>query len=124
MMAWWTDTSTTANIITVRPLRLRPRWLSRLRLRHRCGVASAADPSPSKLAFDGIKIGELVTVLRPECTRRRAVHFFRKLAIAVAVLAVAMPASASAETAPPAVQSGAVRGQSVADFYRSRNDYP
>jgi len=65
-----------------------------------------------------------VTVLRPECTGRRPVHFFRKLAIAVAALAVAMPASASAESAPPAVQTGVARGQSVADFYRSRNDYP
>ena len=65
-----------------------------------------------------------MTVLRSECTGRWPVHFFGKFAIAVAALAAAVPASASAETAPPAVQAAPVRGQGVSDFYRSRNDYP
>jgi len=65
-----------------------------------------------------------VTVWRSECTGRRPVHFFGKLGIAAVALAAAVPTPASAESAPAAVQSAPVRGQSVADFYRGRNDYP
>src|SRR5689334_17964950 len=127
MTAWWTDMSTTANIIMARPPVTpapRRRRLLRWRPRLRCGVASAADPGPSKLGFDGTKIGELVIVLRSECTGRRPVHFFGKFAIAAAALAAAAPTSASAEGAAAVAQSAPVRGQSVADFYRGRNDYP
>jgi murein L,D-transpeptidase YcbB/YkuD len=87
-------------------------------------VASAADPASSELRFDGTKIGELVTVLRSECTGRRPVHFFRKIAIAAAALAAAVPACASAQAAPAPAIAQPVRGQGVADFYRGRNDYP
>ncbi|HEX8839330.1 MAG TPA: L,D-transpeptidase family protein [Sphingomicrobium sp.] len=65
--------------------------------------------------------------LRHECTGRRPVHFFQKLAIAATALtAVAVPASASAATGVPAPTAVAARtgGQSVADFYRGRNNYP
>jgi murein L,D-transpeptidase YcbB/YkuD len=64
-----------------------------------------------------------VTVLRSECTGRWPVHFFRKIGIAAAVLTAAVPTCASASAAT-AAQSAPVRGQSVADFYRGRNDYP
>src|SRR3954451_24810374 len=126
MMAWWTDTSTTGNIIRDRPRRRRLRWLSRLRLRRQCGVANAADPGPSELGFDGTKIGELVIVLRSECTGRWPVHFFGRIAGVAAALAVAaMPTIALAEApSAAAVQRPAVGGQGIADFYRGRSDYP
>ncbi|MEA3081988.1 MAG: L,D-transpeptidase YcbB [Sphingomonadales bacterium] len=67
-----------------------------------------------------------MTVLRSECTGRWPVHFFEKIAIGVAALAVAVPTCANAEMAPApaAVQGQTVRGQGVADFYRGRSDYP
>jgi murein L,D-transpeptidase YcbB/YkuD len=55
------------------------------------------------------------------------VHFFRKVvSSAAALLLAALPACASAEAAaaPAAVRPATVGGQSVADFYRGRNDYP
>jgi len=64
-----------------------------------------------------------VTVLRSECTGRWPVHFFRKIGIAAVALTAAVPTCAAAEAAP-AVQAAPVRGQSVAEFYRGRNDYP
>jgi murein L,D-transpeptidase YcbB/YkuD len=67
-----------------------------------------------------------VTVVRSECTGRWPVHFFRKIAIAAAALSATVPAGVSAEAAaaPAVVQSQPARGQGVADFYRSRNEYP
>jgi murein L,D-transpeptidase YcbB/YkuD len=62
--------------------------------------------------------------LRSECTGQRPVHFFRKIAIAAAALVAAVPTCAFADVAPAAVQVAPVRSQSVADFYRARNDYP
>lgn len=62
--------------------------------------------------------------LRSECTGQRPVHFFRKFAIAAAALVAAVPTCAFADVAPAAVQAAPVRSQSVADFYRARNDYP
>src|SRR4051794_18183029 len=118
--------STTGNIIRERPPRPRRlRWLNLLR--RRCGVASAADPGPSKPGFDGTMIGELVTVLRSECTGRWPVHFFGKIAATVTALALAVAptyAFAGTAAAPVAVQSRPLGGQGVADFYRGRNDYP
>ena len=64
-----------------------------------------------------------MTVLRSECTGRWPVHFFRKIGIAAVALTAAVPTCAAAEAAP-AVQAAPVRGQSVAEFYRGRNDYP
>ena len=64
--------------------------------------------------------------LRHECTGRRPVHFFKKLAVAAAALALAaVPVSAAAATvSPQAVAQRVAGGQSVADFYRGRNNYP
>src|SRR3954452_15920029 len=119
--------STTGNITRVPLPRPRPQSLNRLRLRPRCGVASAADPAPPKLNFGGTMIGELVIGLRNKCTGRWPVHFFGKIAgAAAALIAAAAPACASAEAArvPATAQSRTFAGQSVADFYRGRNDYP
>ena len=65
-------------------------------------------------------------VSRSECTGRWPVHFFRKIGLAAAVLAAAVPASAFAQPQPvqAAAQSQSLRGQGVADFYRGRSDYP
>ena len=66
-------------------------------------------------------------VLRIECTGRRPVHFFGKIAASVAALALAAaPTAAVAERAakPAAAQTQPVGGQGVADFYRARNQYP
>jgi murein L,D-transpeptidase YcbB/YkuD len=63
-----------------------------------------------------------VNSLRDECTGRRPVHFFGKLTLglaAVALAAGAVPASA-ATPAPPVATSG----QGIADFYRARSGYP
>ncbi len=68
-----------------------------------------------------------MTGLRFKCTGRWPVHFFGKIALPVAALvAAAAPVCASAESAAPplAVQTPRVVGQSAADFYRGRNDYP
>jgi murein L,D-transpeptidase YcbB/YkuD len=65
--------------------------------------------------------------LRFECTGRWPVHFFGKMALAIAVfVAGAAPVCASAETdaASATVQIPRVAAQSVADFYRGRNDSP
>lgn len=64
--------------------------------------------------------------LRVWCTGRWPVHFFRKIAASLAVVsAAAAPVSASASTpAPAAAHSAPVAGQSVADFYRGRSNYP
>src|SRR5206468_11263538 len=131
MTAWWTDMSTTGNITRARlPATPGPRWRLRFRrrcrLRPQCGAASAADRDPSRRLFDGIQIGDRVNGLRFECTGGWPVHFFRKIAVAVAALAAAaVPVCASAETAaaPAAVQAPRLAGHSVADFYRGRNDY-
>src|SRR5689334_1893432 len=73
-------------------------------------------------------IGESVIRSRFECTGRRPVHFFGKMILAAgaAVLAGLEASPAYAESAPPAVSAAApaVHGQSVADFYRGRNNYP
>jgi L,D-transpeptidase YcbB len=72
-------------------------------------------------------IGERVISLRNGCTGRRPVHFFQKLAIAAATLAlVAAPAAAAADSKPtaPLAQQASTGGQGVADFYRGRNNYP
>jgi murein L,D-transpeptidase YcbB/YkuD len=73
----------------------------------------------------GSLIGERVKSLRFECTGRRPVHFFHKVGIAAAALtAAAVPtAAAAAPQAVTAVQAP-VTGQTVADFYRARNNYP
>jgi murein L,D-transpeptidase YcbB/YkuD len=64
--------------------------------------------------------------LRNECTGRWPVHFFQKMTIAAAALALAaVPATASAAAAPPTqVQRAVVATQTVDDFYRGRNNYP
>ena len=67
--------------------------------------------------------------LRDLCTGRRPVHFFEKgsLALGAAIIAATPTPAIAAETAAaPAVRSAqpAVTGQSVADFYRLRNNYP
>src|SRR5260221_12338618 len=132
MTAWWTDMSTTGNIMPARlPVtpgpRSRLRRLRRCRCRLRRGAASAADRDSSKRVFDGIQIGDRVTGLRFKCTGRWPVHFFGEIALPVAALvAAAAPVCASAESAAPtlAVQTPRVVGQNAADFYRGPNDYP
>ena len=72
----------------------------------------------------GSLIGERVISLRFECTGRRPVHFFHKLLPAVTAFAgAAVPAAAAAQPMP-AAQQHSTAGQSVGDFYRSRNNYP
>ena len=64
--------------------------------------------------------------LRDMCTGRRPVHFFLRSCAALAALSIAIApdaAHAGEPSASPSVQP-AVSGQSVADFYRLRNDYP
>lgn len=63
--------------------------------------------------------------LRFECTGRRPVHFFQKIALA-ATAALTLAATPAAATAAAAAPQAAPRplGQSVADFYRARSDYP
>ena len=103
------------------PLR-RHRRQPRLRLRR--GWASAVKSDPIKGVFDGISIGEDVISLRDECTGRRPVHFFGKIAFALAgaIFATApMPAFAADATA---VQKPAVQSQTIEDFYRGRNNAP
>ena len=63
---------------------------------------------------------------REECTGRWPVHFYlTRLTIAAALMmgAVAIPAAA-ANRAPAASTQPASSGQSIADFYRARNNYP
>ena len=65
--------------------------------------------------------------LRDECTGRWPVHFFQKSAAATAALTlIAGPAPAAAADMAPvkALQQAPSHGQSVADFYRARNNYP
>src|SRR5690349_1166980 len=124
MTAWWTDTSTTGNTITVARRRLL-RCRLRLRpIRRRPGVANAAKREPS--------IGEQVESLRNWCTGRRPVHSFLKrsglaAALTVSVAALVAPAPAAAQSAPAAAVVSVARtstGQSVADFYKARKDAP
>jgi L,D-transpeptidase YcbB len=75
----------------------------------------------------GSLIGECVKSLRDECTGRWPVHFFQKSAAATAALTlIAGPAPAAAADMAPvkALQQAPSHGQSVADFYRARNNYP
>src|ERR1700760_188295 len=76
----------------------------------------------------GSLIGEQVISLRDKCTARRPVHFFRKVALgAAAMMFAVLPTSAVAaggKPEVPVVQNQLAGGQSVADFYRGRNNYP
>jgi len=67
-----------------------------------------------------------VNRLRYECTGRRPVHFFQKVAAVAAtlVLLAAAPASAVAAPQPVAAKNSAPLTQSIDDFYRGRNGYP
>jgi len=68
-----------------------------------------------------------VKSLRDECTGRWPVHFFRNVAGAAAglmLVAASSPAAAAPQAPVPAQQRPLVLGQSVADFYRARNNYP
>jgi L,D-transpeptidase YcbB len=68
-----------------------------------------------------------VISLRNECTGRRPVHFFQKMAAAAAALMLAVfpaPASAAAAAAPAQAPHAIAATQSVDDFYRGRNNYP
>ncbi len=72
----------------------------------------------------GSLIGERVKSLRFKCTGPRPVHFFGLTGTAAAaLLAVAIPIT-PAVAQPAAVAKPAVRSQTVADFYRGRNNYP
>ena len=70
--------------------------------------------------------------LRNWCTGRRPVHSFHRaggavaaLMLAAAPLSLAVPAPAAAETRPTQTLAAPSRpGQSVADFYKMRNDAP
>jgi murein L,D-transpeptidase YcbB/YkuD len=70
-----------------------------------------------------------VKSLRDLCTGRRPVHFFHRSGAALAALTI-LAAPVAARAAEPAsatvVQATQAKaaGQSVADFYRLRNDYP
>ena len=75
----------------------------------------------------GSLIGERVKSLRFECTGRRPVHFFQRIAVAAVALiiaAAASPAAAAPAAAPAQAQPAPSSGQSVADFYKSRAGYP
>jgi len=76
----------------------------------------------------GSLIGEQVISLRHECTGRRPVHFFPKVAAAAALALAAFPSAASAAPrdarAPGIAVQQPLGGQSLADFYRGRNNYP
>jgi murein L,D-transpeptidase YcbB/YkuD len=61
--------------------------------------------------------------MRIECTGHAPVHFFRKLTMAAAALAVSIPSVAAAAPAAPSAVARP-QGQGVADFYRARNGYP
>jgi len=73
----------------------------------------------------GSLIGKRVIDLRNECTGRWPVHFFKKCAAAAALALAAIPSAASAAGQDPVqAQQVPTAGQSVADFYRARRDYP
>jgi len=73
----------------------------------------------------GSLIGEAVKSLRFECTGRRPVHFFQKATLAVASALTLAAAPVSAATAPSVARAPApLPSQTVADFYRARNNYP
>src|SRR5437899_7277325 len=73
----------------------------------------------------GIVIGEGVISLRDECTGRWPVHFFRTATgTAAALMLAAAPSSAAAAAAAAQMLQPPAIGQSVADFYRARNDAP
>jgi len=68
-----------------------------------------------------------VISLRFECTGRGPVHFFRKAAVAAALLLAAAPVPGLAAAVDAAVtrsQQSPVAGQGIADFYRLRNNAP
>jgi len=66
-----------------------------------------------------------VIELREECTGRWPVHFYQKgLTIVAAALGVAAAAPAAAAAQSPAQATQPTSGQSIADFYRARNNYP
>jgi murein L,D-transpeptidase YcbB/YkuD len=67
--------------------------------------------------------------LRDECTGRWPVHFFKSSAAAAAIIFAVLPSAASAAATasgqdPVQAQHVPTAGQSVADFYRARNNYP
>jgi murein L,D-transpeptidase YcbB/YkuD len=62
--------------------------------------------------------------MRDKCTGRRPVHFFRKIAGGAVALALTLAATPGAAAAAQPLLQPAVSGQSVADFYRARNNYP
>src|SRR5438445_8029722 len=124
MTAWWTDMSTTGNIIRVRPpllLRLRrPRWL-----RPRRGAVSAVDAIPSQHGFDGtLLIGEQVRRLRDTCTGHAPVHVFLKAATALVLAAAPLSSAHAAAAAAPAQAAQSPASQNVEDFYRARRSAP
>src|SRR5690349_11827958 len=127
MTAGWTATSTTGNIMPDRRLLLL-RLRNRCRLRLRPAVVSAAKLGPHRSgSLMGSLIGERVKSLRKECTGRGPVHFFRNVASAAAglmLVAASGPAAAAPQAPVQAQQRAASLGQSVADFYRARNNYP
>src|SRR3954471_20500404 len=93
------------------------------RRRRPCGAGSAAKSDPRQRgSLMGISIGERVKSLRDKCTGRWPVHFFRIMTLAAGAAILTAVPTAAAATAPSA--QAAVAGQSVDDFYRSRNNYP
>ncbi|HZU50377.1 MAG TPA: L,D-transpeptidase family protein [Sphingomicrobium sp.] len=66
--------------------------------------------------------------LRYQCTGQWPVHFFRMAGVVAALVLASVATTASAapdsRLAVPAVQQPPVTGQSIADFYRGRNNYP
>jgi len=62
--------------------------------------------------------------MRSKCTGQRPVHFFRKTAAGPAALMLAFAATPVAAAATQPIVQPPASGQSVADFYRARNNYP
>src|SRR4051812_38927273 len=115
-MAGWTVTSTTGNIIPARRLVLLRPWLRPLRRRLWQAVSAAKSDPRQRGSLMGNLIGERVKSLSNECTGRRPVHFFQKIAIALAALMLASVPGAALAAAPQAQQQ-AVTTQTVEDFY-------
>jgi murein L,D-transpeptidase YcbB/YkuD len=72
----------------------------------------------------GSLIGECVKRMRDECTGPRPVHFFRRTLILIGAFALGAVPTAAGAAAAAQLQQPPATGQSVADFYRARNDYP